>query len=223
MKKEVLILLAIVGLVAIAGVVGASYYRTSVQKVPEGAKMREELVRPDSPAIGPSDAKVTVVEFYDPECEACASFHTAVKALQKEFEGKVRFVYRYATFHNNARLAAIYNEAAGEQGKYWEMQSKLFEKQDEWGEKHGHGAQPVASNAAAAMFEKYAQELGLNLDQLKASIADPKHGQKIDRDMRDVRAMNVNKTPTFFVNGRLLARFSQQDLRMLIREELAKP
>lgn len=223
MKKEVLILIAIVALVGAAGYVGASYYRNSVQSEPvAGKKIPEELVRADSPTIGPADAKVTVVEFYDPECEACASFHTDVKALQKEFDGKVRFVYRYATFHKNARLAAIYTEAAGEQGRYWDMQQKLFDKQDEWGEKHGHGAQPTAPVAAEKLFDKYAQELGLNLDQLKASIADPKHGAKIDRDMRDVTAVNVKRTPTFFVNGRMLARLSQPDLRALIWQELEK-
>ena len=223
MKKEVLILLAVVAVVAIAGVVGASYYRGKVQAPPPvGTTVREELVRSDSPTLGPADAKVTIVEFYDPECEACASFHPAVKALLKEFEGKVRFVSRYATFHKNARLAAIYTEAAGEQGKYWEMQQKLFDKQGEWGEKHGHGAEPTAPVAAEKLFDKYAQELGLNLDQLKASIADPKHGAKIDRDMRDVTAVNVKRTPTFFVNGRMLARLSQPDLRALIWQELEK-
>lgn len=223
MKKEVIILLAIVGVVAIAGVVGASYYRGNVQKAPEpGTKIREELVRPDSPAIGPADAKVTVVEFYDPECEACASFHSSVKNLQKEFEGQVRFVYRYATFHNNARLAALYTEAAGEQGKYWEMQAKLFEKQGEWGEKHGHGAQPVPAGSAAGLFDKYAKELGLNMEQLKISLENPKHAAKIDRDMRDVQALRVLRTPTFYVNGRQLAQLREEYLRSLIRDELAK-
>ncbi len=223
MKKEAIILVAIVAIVAVAGVVGAYYYRNTVQAPPQpGTPIREELVRADSPALGPADAKVTVVEFYDPECEACAAFHPAVKALLKEFEGKVRFVARYATFHKNARLAAIYTEAAGEQGKYWEMQQKLFEKQGEWGEKHGHGTPAAPTAPPTALFDKYAQELGLNLDQLKASVADPKHGAKIDRDMRDVEVLKVMRTPTFFVNGRQLARLGQLDLRALIVQELAK-
>ena len=224
MKKEVIILLAIIALVAIGGVVGASYYRTSVQKppVPGIDPVREELVRADSPAMGPADAKVTLVEFYDPECESCAAFHPIVKGLLKEFEGKVRFVSRYATFHKNAKLAAIYTEAAGEQGKYWEMQAKLFEEQGEWGEKHGHGAPAAPAAPPDALFQKYAQELGLNVEQLKVSINDPKHGAKVDRDMKDVGALKVQRTPTFYVNGRLLARLNQQDLRTLIRDELAK-
>lgn len=223
MKTKVLFLIAGVAAVAVALFLASSYYRSSVQSGPApGKKMPEELLRTDSPAIGPADAKVTVVEFYDPECEACAAFHPVVKGLHKEFEGKVRFVSRYAAFHKNAKLAAIYTEAAGEQGKYWEMQSKLFEKQDEWGEKHGQGAQPLPPSSAAALFEKYAGELGLNIDQLKSSVTDPKHAARVDRDMRDVDFLRVMRTPTFFVNGRQLARLNQQDLRSLIREELAK-
>lgn len=222
MKKEVLILLAIVGLVAIAGVVGASYYRSSVQKPLEpGTKNREELLRTDAPSLGPADAKVTVVEFYDPECESCAAFHPIVKGFLKEFDGRIRIVSRYATFHKNARLAAIYTEAAGEQGKYWEMQEKLFEKQGEWGEKHGQA--PVGPvTPPNALFEKYAKELGLNVDQLKTSVADPKHAARVDRDMRDVDSLKVMRTPTFYVNGRLLAKLSQPDLRALIMQELPK-
>lgn len=223
MKKEVIILLAIVGVVAVALLVGSSYYKESVQKAPEpGKKVAEELLRTDVPSTGPADAKVTVVEFYDPECESCAAFHPVVKNLLKEFDGKVRLVSRYATFHKNARLAALYTEAAGDQGKYWEMQEKLFEKQPEWGEKHGHGAPAAPVTPPDALFEKYAKELGLNVEQLKVSIADPKHAARIDRDMRDVDTLKVNRTPTFYVNGRLLAKLSQPELRALIMQEIAK-
>lgn len=221
MKKEVKILLAVGLVIIVGGLIGASYYRRSVQSVPVTATVNEALVRPDSPSLGPADAKVTVVEFLDPECETCASFSPVVKSLMKEFDGKVRFVVRYAAFHKNAKPAAIYTEAAGEQGKYWEMQEKLFAKQSEWGEVHG--APPSATAVPAAVsFEKYAQELGLNMDQFRASVTDPKHAAKVDRDMKDLQTMGVKSTPTFFVNGRRLARLNQQDLRSLINEELKK-
>lgn len=221
MKKEVKILLGVGLLVIVAGVIGANYYRKSVQGVPVAATVNEALVRPDSPSLGPADAKVTVVEFLDPECETCAAFAPVVKSLIKEFDGKVRFVVRYAAFHKNAKPAAIHTEAAGEQGKYWEMQEKLFSKQSEWGEVHG--APPSATAIPPTVsFEKYAQELGLNMDQFKASVSDPKHAAKVDRDMKDLQTMGVKSTPTFFVNGRKLARLNQQDLRALINEELKK-
>lgn len=221
MKKEVKILLGVGLLVVVAGLIGANYYRQSVQGVPVAATVNEALVRPDSPSLGPANAKVTVVEFLDPECETCASFSPVVKSLMKEFDGKVRFVVRYAAFHKNAKPAAIYTEAAGEQGKYWEMQEKLFAKQSEWGEVHGAPPSPTAIPPTVS-FEKYAQELGLNMDQFKASVSDPKHAAKVDRDMKDVQTMGVKSTPTFFVNGRKLARLNQQDLRSLINEELKK-
>ncbi|MBC7899121.1 MAG: DsbA family protein [Saprospiraceae bacterium] len=222
MKKEVKILLGVGLLVIAGGLIGANYYRKSVQSVPVAATVNEALVRPDSPSLGPADAKVTVVEFLDPECETCASFSPVVKSLMKEFDGKVRFVVRYAAFHKNAKPAAIHTEAAGEQGKYWEMQEKLFAKQGEWGEVHGAAHQPSAVTPPAVSFEKYAQELGLNMDQFKASVSDPKHAAKVDRDMKDLQTMGVKSTPTFFVNGRKLARLNQQDLRALINEELKK-
>ena len=86
MRKEGGILLAIVVIVIIGGVIGASYYRGSVQKAPVAPDNSKVLVRPDSATIGPADAKVTVVEFLDPECESCAAVAPQVKALLKEYE-----------------------------------------------------------------------------------------------------------------------------------------
>lgn len=221
MRKEVGILLGIVVLVVVGGLVGASYYRGSVQKAPVQPSVAENLVRPDSPSLGPEDAKVTVVEFLDPECESCAAFAPQVKSLLKEYDGRVRFVVRYMPLHRNAKMAAQYIEAAGEQGRYWEMMDKLFAEQGEWGEKHG----PAGHNQAPAvpvsqLFETYGKELGLNPDQLNAAAGQRKYAEKAERDLQDGRALGVRQTPTFFVNGRRLARLSLADLRLLINEEL---
>jgi protein-disulfide isomerase len=221
MRKEVAILLAIGLLVVVGALVGASYYRGTVQKTPVQPSISENLVRPDSPALGPADAKVTVVEFLDPECESCAAVAPQVKSLLKEFDGRVRFVVRYMPLHRNAKIAAQYIEAAGEQGKYWEMMEKVFSEQGEWGEKHGpagHNKTPTAP--VSELFEKYGQEIGLNADQLNASAGQRKFAEKAERDLRDGQALGVRATPTFFVNGRRLARLSMADLRSLINEEL---
>ena len=223
MRKEVGILLAIVVIVIIGGVVGASYYRGSVQKAPVAPDTSRVLVRPDSASIGPADAKVTVVEFLDPECESCAAVAPQVKALLKEYEGRVRFVARYMPLHRNAKLAARYTEAAAEQGKYWEFQEKLFAMQGEWGEKHGPaGAHAAPTAPVSTLFEKYGKEIGLDPQKLNADAGDPNYAAKADRDLADGRALGVRATPTFFVNGRKLARLSMPDLRTLIDEELAK-
>jgi protein-disulfide isomerase len=136
MRKEIKILVLIGVVVVIAAVVGARYYRESVQKERKSTATFGPLVREDSAALGPADAQVTLVEFLDPECESCAGFYPTVKQILKDYDGKVRLVVRYMTFHQNSALAAAFTEAAGEQGKYWEMQERLFRRQPEWGERH---------------------------------------------------------------------------------------
>jgi protein-disulfide isomerase len=175
--------------------------------------------------LGPADAPVTLVEFLDPECESCGAFHPTVKRILKDYDGRVRLVVRYMPFHPNSALAAAVTEAAGEQGKYWEMQELLFRRQPEWGEMHGHGGQaapPARREPPAVLFERYAAELGLDVERVRSAVADSRYASKIERDKRDGQSLGVAKTPTFFVNGRQLARFSQQDLRALIEEELGK-
>ena len=228
MTKQIKILALIGFVVIVAAFVGASYYRKSVQGERKSAATADgTLVRPDSPTLGPADAPVTLVEFLDPECESCGAFSPVVKKILKDYEGKVRLVVRYMPFHPNSVLAASWTEAAGEQGKYWEMQEVLFRRQSEWGEIHGHGPQVAAAAAArreppAVLFERYAAELGLDVERLRAAVAQNRYASKVERDKRDGQSLGVTKTPTFFVNGRQLARFSQQDLRALIEEELGK-
>ncbi len=228
MRKEVKILGVIAVVIIIGAIVGANYYRSSVQneRVTTSSNSNktmanaENLIRPDSPTLGAADAAVTVVEFYDPECEACAAFHPSVKKLLKDYEGKIRLVARYMPLHPNSLSAATFTEAAGEQGKYWQAQEMLFQKQPEWGTKHG--PQTSAPADINALFKKYAMELGLDLNKMDAAFAENRYNSKIQRDLKDGQALGVRQTPTFFVNGRRLARFSEADLRALINEELQK-
>lgn len=227
MRKDVLIM----GLIAIGVIVGAyfgaGYYRSSVQEVRKPAADTStkapagQLIREDSPTMGPADAKVTLVEFYDPECESCAAFAPVVKKIYSDYGGKVRLVMRYMPLHKNSMTAAAFTEAAAEQGKYWEAQELLFNKQPEWGEKHGAPPDPKAP-PINALFDKYAKEIGLDMDKARASITARKFDDKIKRDQSDGQGLGVRRTPTFFVNGRELARFSEMDLRALIDEELKK-
>lgn len=229
MRKEVIILGVIVVLVVVAAIVGSNYYRSAVQKESVTANINsgkpkinpEQLVRPDSPSLGPADAKITLVEFYDPECESCAAFYPVVKKILKDYEGKMRLVTRYMPLHPNSLTAANFTEAAGEQGKYWQAQELLFVKQPEWGTKHGAPPDPKAPSINQ-LFDKYAQELGLDLVRASAAIKERRFDAKIERDKKDGQALGVRKTPTFFVNGRELARFGEADLRALIDEELKK-
>lgn len=228
MRKEVIILGIIAIVIIAAAFIGSGYYRNSVQNVRvtnsnTGASSvnLENLIRPDSPTLGSADAPVTLVEFLDPECESCASFSPVVKKILKDYEGKIRLVIRYVPNHPNSMRAATLTEAAGEQGKYWQMQDLLFSKQAEWGERHG--APPTAQPAnIEALFEKYAMEIGLDLAKVNAAIKENRYQAKLERDRQDAQKLGVRQTPSFFVNGRKLARFSESDLRALIEEEVKK-
>jgi protein-disulfide isomerase len=231
MSKEIK-LLAVIGILVIIGaVVGANYYRKSVQNErvtwttnsgsSKSSIPAETRVRPDSPTLGSPDAPVTLVEFLDPECESCAAFSPVVKKIMKDYDGKIRLVVRYMPLHPNSLKAATLTEAAGEQGKYWQMQELLFLKQSEWGTKHGPptAAPPPDVNA---LFENYATEMGLDMAKVKSAISENRFQTKLERDYRDGQTLGVRQTPSFFVNGRKLARFSEADLRALIDDELKK-
>jgi protein-disulfide isomerase len=228
MRKEIKILGAIAIVVVIAAIVGANYYRSLVQseRVTTGgntnkqAATAENLVRPDSQTMGATDAPVTVVEFYDPECESCAAFHPIVKKILKDYDGKIRFVVRYMPLHPNSLSAATFTEAAGEQGKYWQAQEMLFQKQPEWGTKHGAPSGLQAD--VDSYFKEYAMELGLDINKMDAAFAENRYAAKIERDKKDGQSLGVRQTPTFFVNGRKLARIGEADLKSLINEELKK-
>ena len=223
MKKELRTLLGIGLVIVVVGIIGTMLYRQSAAPAPvsETPKLAEAMIRSDSPTLGPADAKVTVVEFLDPECEACAAFNPTVKGILKEFDGQVRFVIRYMPFHRNARLAASYLEAAGEQGKYWEYMDKMLAGQDQWGEIHG-APQPVNRPDPKVLFEQWGAELGMNVEQLRASSVKKEHLDKIERDFADGRSLGVRRTPTIFVNGKELYRLNPNDLRSMIAAELKK-
>ncbi len=224
--------LAVIGLIVLIVVgTGAFFYNRSAQNVglpanssgnSSSAVPAERLVRPDSPTLGPADAKVTLVEFYDPECEACAAFHPVVKKILKDYEGRIRLVARYMPLHPNSLSAASLTEAAGEQGKYWQAQELLFEKQPEWGTKHGPAAASAPPPNISVLFQKYAEELELDLAKANAAVRENRYGAKIERDKQDGQALGVRQTPTFFVNGRKLMQFSERALRQMIEAELAR-
>lgn len=169
-----------------------------------------KLVKAHSPKLGPDTAKVKLVEFLDPECEACAAFYPKVKNILQKYEGKVQLVVRYMLFHSNSQLAAMATEAAGKQGKYWEMQEILFTRK-EW----THQETPQT-----ALFESYAKELGLDLAKFKKDLTDEETLKNILSDYQEGPSLGVQGTPTLFVNGRQLFQLSEGILTDMIEEEL---
>jgi protein-disulfide isomerase len=170
------------------------------------------LVRADSPALGPADAPVTLVEFLDPECEACRAFYPIVKELLAEYPDELRLVVRYVPGHANSALAVIALEAAGAQDRYWEMLDALFETQPGWGERQ---------TPQTAAFLELAASLGLDMDVFAAAM-ERADITTLERDLGDVRAFGIRATPTFFVDGVELATTSEAGLREAVGRAVAE-
>ncbi|MHB8891610.1 MAG: DsbA family protein [Candidatus Limnocylindrales bacterium] len=161
----------------------------------ESARPRPEtpgLVAPDSPAIAAPGSSVTVVEFLDFECEACGAAFPIVKRILAEYEGRVTYVVRDLPNHANSVLAASAAYAADEQGKYWEMYDLLLERQTAWAERQ---------ESQAEVFLGFAQELGLEMVKFRADLESDKYVDRLQRDVEAARALGVDGTPTFFING----------------------
>jgi protein-disulfide isomerase len=144
-----------------------------------------------------------------------------VKNILRDYNGRIRYVARFMPLHPNSVQAANFISAAGEQGKYWEAMEMLFEKQPEWGTKHG--APPTAGTPdIKSLFDKYAKELKLDTAKATAAINAKRFDAKIDQDRKDGQALGVRRTPTFLVNGRELVKFGEAGLRELIEAELQR-
>ena len=169
------------------------------------------LVRPHSPVLGPEEAKVTIVEFTDPACETCAAFAPFLKAFMARYPGRVRLVLRYAPFHEGADEAVRVLEAARAQGKLWETLDLLYRHQAEWTVHHR-----VEPDRILAIVPR----VPLDMERLRADMADPRITSVIEQDLADARALGVNGTPGIFVNGRPLEPFGLEPLGALIAAEV---
>lgn len=166
------------------------------------------LIRPHSPVLGPADAKVTLVEFFDPSCEACRAFHPVLKELRAEFPEDLRIVMRYTVFHDGSDEAVRILEAARRQDLFEPVLNALLEQQPAWA-LHSGPAMDVAWDVAASA--------GMDIDQGKKDRLFPGTMGVLNQDAADVAALNVNQTPTFFLNGRKLTNVSFDTLRADVR------
>jgi protein-disulfide isomerase len=168
-------------------------------------------------AIGPEDAPVTLEEFGDFECPPCGLLHPELKKIEHEYGPRVRIIFRefpLVPTHQHALAAAKSAEAAGLQGKFWEMHDMLYENQRKW-----HEAFDVRQ-----IFEDYAKAIGLNVERFKKDIASTEVEQRIFLDGKRAHSLDVKGTPTVFLNGREIPFESlpAEKMRPLIDAELAR-
>jgi protein-disulfide isomerase len=163
----------------------------------------------DDPSRGVANAPVTIVEFTDFQCPACAGMNPVLEEALKLYGNKVRLVVRDfpLSMHANALKAAEAANAAHAQGKFFEYAALLFKRQD---------ALDVAS------LKKYATELGLDRARFDAALDSGKYAEEIRHDMNEGQLYGIGSTPTIFVNGKMLKVLNTEGLRAAIDQALSK-
>ena len=164
-----------------------------------------------------SDKKNLLIEYSDFQCPACQNAHNILKTIEAsgsadfEITKKVTFVYRHfplSQIHNKANAAAYAAEAAGNQGKFWEMTDLLFNNQQTWKE---------SNNPQQEDFVNYAKELKLDVDRFKKDIDSSEVKNRVAEDLKDAEQMGVNSTPTFFLNGQKVEVNSFDELKIMLK------
>ena len=165
--------------------------RPRAPRGPDRTKQHEVEIG-DAPVLGSADADVTIVEWSDFQCPFCNRALPTLQQIQAEYGDRVRIVFKHLplSIHPQAPAAHAASEAAHRQGKFWEMHDKIFENQ---------------RDLKPETFERYAAELGLDVDRFKRDVASESVRQRLDEDQKQASALGVTGTPAFFINGRFLS------------------
>ena len=180
--------------------------KTANQNADEGVVISDKIK-------GNSEAQVVLVEYSDFQCPACAQFYPIVKEIVEEYSDDIRFEYKHfplISIHALAVPAARAAEAAGQQGKFFEMHDKLFDNQRAW------------SNAANPnpYFISYAEEIGLDVETFKRHMRSALIDQRIEEQFGEARELGLSGTPSFYLNGQRMQFETLGDFRDQIVAEI---
>jgi protein-disulfide isomerase len=213
MKRKSILITAIV-LVAILFAGAFQVYRgqTEKQAAQTAARNKEALNRFHAPSVGPANARVQIVEFFDPACGTCASFYPLVKKILQAHPADIRLSLRYAPFHPGSDEVVKMLEASRKQGKFWPALEALLASQPDWVQNH---------HARAELAWPALSRAGVDTERVKTDMQAPEVARLVAQDMADANTLEVTQTPEYFVNGRPLPSFGFEQLRTLVDEELA--
>ena len=148
---------------------------------------------------GNKNSKVTLIEYADYQCPGCGDVYPIIKAAVDEYKDDVKLIFRnfpLTTIHANAKMAAASSEAAGIQGKFWEMHDQIYGGQSDWS--------TLTGDARTNYFVSLAKELGLDTAKFKTDLASDNVNQKISFDQAMANKAGVNQTPTLYLDGKKL-------------------
>ena len=163
--------------------------------------------------MGTSTPILTIVEYGDYQCPACASFDPIVRKIMEEYGDKIQLVSRNFPLeqHKNATSSASSAESAGKQGKFFEMQEKLYSGQLDW----------ANETNPSEIFKKYAEELNLDINRFLADINLPEVTNKIASDLQSGKDSGVNSTPSFFLNGKKVSMpLNYEEFKKIVEKNL---
>lgn len=213
MQNKKLVLMSLVSLFLIFLGSAYIYKNNQSEKFENMLKTQSSIFqREHSFVIGNSNAKVQLVEFFDPACETCAQFHPYIKEIMKQNEGKIKLVLRYAPFHKNSDYAVMMLEGAREQGLFLEALELMFETQEYWVVHHEVNPK--------VLWEILKTIKNIDMGKIEQYMNSEKVNQIIKQDLEDAKKLEANKTPSYFVNGKPLQEFGLENLKRLINSEL---
>lgn len=199
----VIITASIWGLIAL---VNSSSPASTINNLPSVSK--EDI------ATGPKDAKVTIIEYADFQCPACAVYHPLVKQLLSEFPKDIYFVYRFfplTSIHRNALLSSQAGFAANLQGKFWQMHDMIYENQKSW----------ANEGNAMEIFVSYAEKIKLDVNKFKKDINSDETKKFVNDELNQAINIGVNSTPTFFINGKKIQNpRSYDEFKKLVQDQI---
>jgi len=185
-------IILIVGILFYGGYKFVTWLNTPVEIPDDAAKVQEsDWVK------GEREAKVVIFEYADFQCPACVFYSGMVKQITIDFPEDVVVVFRHlplASIHRNALNAAYAAEAAGVQGKFWEMHDLLFDRQEEWSDKA----------SAKETFSSYAEELDLDVEQFLKDFKSDEIKDLVSNDQIVANSLKLNSTPSFIINNKLI-------------------
>lgn len=213
MQNKKVLIVSIIVLIALFVGGGYFYKQNQASKVEKMSKEQALLFQRDhSIVIGNKDAKVQLVEFFDPACITCGQFHHYVKDILKENNGQVKLVLRYAPFHKNSNYAVKMLEGARKQGLFMETLEFMFSTQKYWIDGHVVNANKLWSYLPNVK--------GLDMKKLAVSMEDKSIDALIVQDLADAKSLGATKTPAYYVNGKPLQNFGLKQLQKLVKSAL---
>ncbi|MCP4322430.1 MAG: thioredoxin domain-containing protein [Alteromonadales bacterium] len=210
--KQINIFISAVAFLVLIFIAAVAIYN-SEQSSTVANELLPALERSNAPVKGGKQAKVTIVEFFDPACGTCRQFYPLINNLIKKYQGKVKVEMRYAPLHQGSEDVVKMLEAAHLQGKFWPAVELLFANQQRWVEHH-------VSNPDRALAG--IKTLALDHNQLDRDWNSSEVAKTIAQDIADGQTLKVRATPQFFVNGKPLIVFGYDELVELVEEAVAE-